>query len=233
VIFLSRMRLGSTHQARRWLTDLYALHQLVMSGFPDERAPDARHRLGVLFRLEEERRQVLVQSAVEPRWLVSPLDVEIDGPKPLEPLLDRVKEGDVWRFRLRANPTRRVARAATVAPDPARGRSRPERPESVGKRVAVRSDGERLEWLARVGRAKGFALIDSGSGAPGIANVRVRSLARLSIRAPGRAAPISIEVAEFEGLLRVSHRDLFVTAIRDGIGPGKAFGCGLLSIAPL
>jgi CRISPR system Cascade subunit CasE len=227
------MRLGSTHQARRWLTDLYALHQLVMSGFPDDCAPDARRRFAVLFRLEEDRRQVLVQSAIEPRWLVSSLDVEIDGPKPLEPLLDRVKEGEIWRFRLRANPTRRVARTATFGPDPDRGRLRPERPESVGRRVAIRSDGERLEWLARVGRAKGFELVSSGGAALGTLNVRVRNVGSLSIRAPGRSAPITIEVAEFEGFLRVRHRDLFTTALRDGIGPGKAFGCGLLSIAPL
>lgn len=233
MIFLSRIRFAGTNQARRWLSDTYALHQLVMSAFPDERSNDARRKHGVLFRLEEERRQVIVQSTTEPHWTVSSADAVIEGPKPIDPLLGRLKEGDVCRFRLRANPTRRVSRASTLEPDPIRGRWRPERPDSVGKRVSIRGDEQLLNWLGRVAQAKGFELVRPDGAALGSPNVRVRSLGRMSIRAPGRVAPIVIEVAEFEGLLRVVDRTSFVAAIRDGVGPAKAFGCGLLSIAPV
>jgi CRISPR system Cascade subunit CasE len=37
----------------------------------------------------------------------------------------------------------------------------------------------------------------------------------------------------FEGLLEVTDPDNLRLAIREGIGPGKAIGCGLLSVAPL
>ena len=36
----------------------------------------------------------------------------------------------------------------------------------------------------------------------------------------------------FDGLLEVTDPGLFRQAIAVGIGPGKAFGCGLMSIAP-
>jgi CRISPR system Cascade subunit CasE len=214
------------------MSDPYALHQLVMSGFPDEPVDRVRQKHGVLFRLEEERRQIIVQSTSEPRWIVSSADAMIDGPKPMDPFLGRLEEGGVYRFRLLANPTRRVARRAALGPDPTRGRVRPERTESVGKRVAIRGDAQLLDWLGRVGQAKGFDLVHSVGEAATIPNVRVRRISRLSIRAPGRPAPIVIEVADFEGLLRVVDRTSLISAIRDGIGPAKAFGCGLLSIAP-
>jgi CRISPR system Cascade subunit CasE len=36
----------------------------------------------------------------------------------------------------------------------------------------------------------------------------------------------------FDGILRVNDPDSFLVTITRGIGPAKAFGCGLLSIAP-
>ena len=43
---------------------------------------------------------------------------------------------------------------------------------------------------------------------------------------------ISLRTATFEGLLRVSDVNQLAQALVNGIGPGKALGCGLLSLAP-
>ena len=37
----------------------------------------------------------------------------------------------------------------------------------------------------------------------------------------------------FDGLLRVTDTDAFLRTLVRGIGPGKAFGFGLLSVAPV
>ncbi|MBN0632140.1 type I-E CRISPR-associated protein Cas6/Cse3/CasE, partial [Pseudomonas aeruginosa] len=42
---------------------------------------------------------------------------------------------------------------------------------------------------------------------------------------------ISVLRAAFEGRLRISRQDAFGQALVAGIGPAKAFGCGLLSLA--
>jgi len=37
----------------------------------------------------------------------------------------------------------------------------------------------------------------------------------------------------FDGSLTVSDESAFIALLRSGIGPAKAFGCGLLSVAPV
>ena len=42
---------------------------------------------------------------------------------------------------------------------------------------------------------------------------------------------INLVAAEYEGYLRVADADKFVKALTNGIGHGKAYGCGLISVA--
>jgi CRISPR system Cascade subunit CasE len=42
-----------------------------------------------------------------------------------------------------------------------------------------------------------------------------------------------IQTVLFDGVIRVSQPTIFIAMIKDGIGPAKAFGCGMLSIAPV
>jgi len=37
---------------------------------------------------------------------------------------------------------------------------------------------------------------------------------------------------QFNGRLQITDAARFITAVQTGIGPAKAFGCGLLSLAP-
>ena len=73
----------------------------------------------------------------------------------------------------------------------------------------------------------GFSLVTSArSGAPDVA---IRSEARAQGKRGGRV--LTFKGAIFEGRLEIVDADRFRTALRNGIGPGKAFGFGLLSIA--
>jgi CRISPR system Cascade subunit CasE len=47
------------------------------------------------------------------------------------------------------------------------------------------------------------------------------------------AAPIQLGVAELEGRLIVNDPDAFIAAVGRGFGRAKAFGCGLMLIAPV
>ncbi|MGH8596506.1 MAG: type I-E CRISPR-associated protein Cas6/Cse3/CasE, partial [Gammaproteobacteria bacterium] len=44
---------------------------------------------------------------------------------------------------------------------------------------------------------------------------------------------IELSTLDFEGILRVAEPDCFLEALLNGIGPAKAFGCGLLLVRRL
>ena len=249
-MYLSQLLLRpDAPQTWRWLGNCYELHREIMRGFPQGTAPGrAREEFGVLFRVETPRPgspiRVLVQSQHLPDWspLVGPAYAgPVLGPKSMDALIARLVPGAHFRFRLRANPTRRVH------PNPARPdgewnsgvRHRRERPESVGKRVALVREEERIAWLARRGREQdGFELanvrLTGGDAAP--AAVRADPAGDLRGFKPAGSAgghQLTLTAAQFEGELIVTDRERFLHALTQGIGPGKAFGLGLLSIAPV
>lgn len=47
----------------------------------------------------------------------------------------------------------------------------------------------------------------------------------------GKNLKVSINPVDFSGVFEITNPDLFQVAWRDGIGKGKAFGCGMLSVA--
>jgi CRISPR system Cascade subunit CasE len=57
---------------------------------------------------------------------------------------------------------------------------------------------------------------------------------RLTGHRNGRSADhVTVAATLFEGVLKVTDVTKFATTLKDGIGRGKAYGCGLLSLAPL
>lgn len=44
---------------------------------------------------------------------------------------------------------------------------------------------------------------------------------------------VKIKGVTFDGLLKITDQDRFANAVKHGIGPAKAYGCGLLSVLPL
>ena len=99
-----------------------------------------------------------------------------------------------------------------------------------GTRVDLRRDADRLQWLKRKGNQHGFQLAQLTHDAGDAVDVLIRS----SPRQAGRKDETRITVAGtlFDGRLVVQDTDRIRDAIAQGIGPGKAFGFGLLSLAP-
>jgi CRISPR system Cascade subunit CasE len=237
VIVLSQLAVDPRARAvRRDLADCHQLHRSIMSAFPgvgvEGRA--ARAECGVLYRVEppapEGHLIFLVQSTVLPDWSRLPegylLRRDRHGESPrvkrVEQCYDHIAPGQRLRFRLQANPTRRVARQS----DPAGG-SRP------GRRVAVRGEAATVAWLRRKGEGAGFGL-EAVRLAPAVPDLVSRSGRILGWRSDGGGSPahrLTFDTVLFEGILRVADAGRLRAALVAGIGRGLAYGCGLVSVA--
>lgn len=243
---------------RRDLGDCQELHRTLMAAFPQ--APEeanAREHAGVLFRVEQERHcppAILVQSRLEPDWAALPVGYLAPGEAPavkvFDAALSNVRAGQVLRFRLRANPTRLI-----------NSKSEPDGTKRNGQRVPLRNDpplaptasdaqrrawrsGEEkcLDWLARRGDGAGFRLAIvprspfSEDDTRHVPDVRVAVEddlrgGRADRHLGGARRDLTISPVLFEGRLEVVDADLLRQTVAQGIGPAKAYGCGLLSLA--
>lgn len=216
-MYLSLLRLNPrSREVQRDVSDVTQLHRSVMGAFADiPGTSSARAVHGVLHRLEDDSRQralsLYVQSRSLPNWeqlsdgyLLSQPEV-----KSVDHLYERIREGQILRFRLRANPTRKIDTKS--AEDGARRN---------GRRVPVRGEQEQVAWLQRQGARRGFVVMSVAVVASGSPELRRSWIDRRVFQG-----------VLYEGRLVVQSRDAFLQGLMEGIGPAKAFGFGLLSIA--
>jgi CRISPR system Cascade subunit CasE len=91
----------------------------------------------------------------------------------------------------------------------------------AGKRVGLADDGALLEWLRRQCAKAGSELKDAV----------IASKQRIHMRKP--KSVITLQAVGFEGSMVVRDCDAMGAALRHGVGHAKAFGFGMLSLAPL
>ena len=98
-----------------------------------------------------------------------------------------------------------------------------------GKRIELRSEEDRIAWLERKAEASGFRLLSVQIN-PDVLNLQTATEAKtFGKHEKGR---LSFGAALFNGELEITDAEKFKQALADGIGSGKAYGFGLLSIAP-
>ncbi|RMX15409.1 type I-E CRISPR-associated protein Cas6/Cse3/CasE [Vandammella animalimorsus] len=91
----------------------------------------------------------------------------------------------------------------------------------AGKRIGLVGEDAQLAWLQRQGQSHGFAL-------------EAAIVTRSDILKPRKgAAVLSLQRACYEGILQVTDTELLKASLAAGVGPGKAFGCGLLSLGQI
>lgn len=157
-LFLSRLLLNLRERAvRRDLADCQAMHRRMLSLFGEADAEAARAEFGVLYRVETEPRtgktEVLIQSREQPDWTRLPaqyLREGVEANPACKFITDKyaaIEEGMRLRFRLRANPTRKIE-TKTLADGKRRN----------GKRVEIRDEAEQAAWLGRKAEQHGFSL---------------------------------------------------------------------------
>ncbi len=250
-LFLSRLILDPrSRQVWSELARPYEMHRTLMRSFSQasvEEGDIAREKFGVLFRADVDDRRnlviVYVHSAVEPDWsFLTTLDhyllVDPDLPNPACNDVMRAYQGlqnrQVCSFRLRANPTKRIGKVI-------KGEA-----ELKGKRVGLLREEEQIAWLIRKsqqrekGKPGGFEILMNEVEDQ---NGEIRQVPRVNVhregkqlgrkKEEGRSHKTTHLAVRFDGLLRVTDADAFRETLARGIGPGKAFGFGLLSIAPV
>lgn len=237
MLYLSRLLLNlRSRPARADVADVQQLHRTILGAFPA--APDpktARQHFGILFRAEPVPDQplaarVLVQSTYQPDWSRLVPSYLVPAPdargNPAVRVLDneyeQIAAGVMLRFRLRANPTKRISTNNVEQKDET----------WRGKRVELRDEEAQLKWLERKAEQGGFQLLRVQSN-PELADTRVGPQANVVGRRRDGTdkSTITFGAALFEGVLEVHDADQFKHTLIDGIGSGKAYGFGLLSIA--
>ncbi len=241
-IYLTKMILNP--QSRKvWndLGNLQELHRTVSGAFPkietDEAAPHherrtPRNEFNLLHRLDFDSRGgravLLVQSSVKPDWssLREGYADRIEC-KAVHEQYTRIEDGMNLLFRLQANPTKRIGKSDAEA----KPKFKEYEKGKIRRRVELRTDEEKIEWLKRKGENAGFRLANVHIKTD-VANVAAVAQSKIKSWRKDGKQPMTFGSVVFEGVLQVTDAEKFRESLIQGIGTGKAYGFGLLSIAP-
>lgn len=227
----------------RFMTDSQALHAAVKSAFPPEKGGEK-----VLWRLEHndyELKLLILSESVpslehlreQAGWESSTWET-----KDYTPVLSGIAEGKRYSFRLVANPTFTLTE---------NGKKR---------RVAHITHWQQMCWLAERADKLGVRFLDAagmpvdasavkrnpdGRSFPTVLDatnepailVSHRDVQKFPRRDPfsdaGKRMRVTIAKAQFDGAFEVVDAQLLRAAIVNGVGRAKAYGCGLLTLAPI
>lgn len=228
-MYLSRIQLNPRRRdAWRLLGNPQRMHAAVLASFPEPPTGDLGGDPRVLWRLDQDRersflyvvspdRPDFVHLAEQAGWPT----VERGVTKPYEGFLNSLRAGQQWAFRLAANPTRYV----------------PAKEGGRAKRLAHVTVRQQEAWLFEKAFLVGFRVTATprpstdGAEAIEIPEVAVTRRATHSFSRNSARNPVTIGTAQFDGRLEVVDVDLLRRALVTGIGPAKAYGCGLLTLA--
>jgi CRISPR system Cascade subunit CasE len=237
---------------RLWLRNLYRVHQRLCMAFPSREQKDQDAQMlepfapgqyaqghvhvrrsgssGFLFRVDPRfggSAVIVVLSALEPDWgyAFHNAGYLLAGAPQIRPMQVTASPGEHFRFRLLANTTTRS-------------------PMSRQQRLAEKATGQKIKrprhqltwqpgedpaavckrWLEQRSSRLGFQLH----------RLEVAHLGYVYIHKGGQDQKGQrLRSVRYEGVLEVTDADIFGETLACGIGPAKAFGFGLLSIAPL
>ncbi|MER5466458.1 type I-E CRISPR-associated protein Cas6/Cse3/CasE [Streptomyces sp. NPDC002668] len=253
-MFLTRFRVNTARPgARRLLSSPQVLHAAVMSSFPELLPTDSStpHTPRVLWRLDHNAGAEVMLYVVSPArpdlthlveqagWPAAAADPDTPGwqSKPYEAFLDRVAAGDTWAFRLTANPVHHIRR----------------KDDEPRKRTAHLTPVHQMAWLLDRQERCGFRILekpDSKRLLPGGTthskhqhhgdryelNVRDRrdlAFDKSRDQNASRRRPVSLVTVTFDGRLEVIDPEALRRTLTQGLGKAKAYGCGLMTLAPL
>lgn len=130
-----------------------------------------------------------------------------------EPFLDRLECGQERVFRLTANPTKTLPSEGFV---------------TRGSRTPLVKVDDQEEWIFDKLRKAGCHMTINRLEQP---ELRIRDSGLVSFRR--KSSRVTLVRATFEGILAIDDPDRLRRALVEGIGPAKAYGCGLMTLAPL
>lgn len=209
-------------EGRRLLGNRQLMHKAVLQAFPPGSLEETGQR--VLWRLDQDglKHTLYLVSPVEPDlthiaekagWISQTWSsISYDS------FLDRVMTGQEWGFRLQANPVKRES-----TPPGIRGKSLPHvTPE------------QQINWLTQRAGLLGFEIKENSESLTGFeVDVTSREDLRFFRKDPhreGKIAQVTLRKVQFDGVLKVTDAESLRSTLVQGIGRGKAYGCGLLTL---
>jgi CRISPR system Cascade subunit CasE len=217
-MYFTRFRINPARRgAQKLLGSPHAMHAAVRAAFAD----DSHHEDGssrTLWRVD-------ALSSTVNLYLVSPGKPDLThlveqagwpttgtwDTRDYGALLETLRDGQRWAFRLTANPVHN-------------GRMKPDSPQT--QRFGLLREPEQVDWLlGRVNRC-GFAICAQSDGEP---NLSVHQRRTLTFKRG--SGNVTLVTATYDGTLEIADAKAFRRALVAGIGHGKAYGCGLLTLA--
>jgi CRISPR system Cascade subunit CasE len=194
------------------------MHAAVLAAFPTGHATSPAER--VLWRVDHHEHQAVLYVVSPHRPDLTHLVESVGWPttegwatRDYAPLLDRLAAGQQWGFRLAANPVHNRRKTEDSA-----------RSQRFGHITVA----QQTDWLLRRAEQHGFTVPLGDHKEPDVA---VRG--RRTVRFTRQGRTVTLDTAVFEGRLDVTDPAVLRAALVGGIGHGKAYGCGLLTLVPV
>ena len=223
-MFLTKIDLAPERRlARKYLGSPQVMHAVVMSatGGHDGNGPGR-----VLWRVDRGVTTALyILSPLEPDCSQLVAEAGAAGTRArtlgYSPFLASLDAGQLWAFRLAANPSYSASKGPGVR----------------GQRYGHVTVEQQRQWLIERTPRFGFEFMPvdhaDGGGTDGAVLVAYRERPVFSRRRPGGEGydRVTINRTVYEGVLRVTDPEPLRRALVTGIGRSKAYGCGLMTLA--
>lgn len=210
-MYISRVAVDSNDRKKlKDLTHLGAYHNWVESSFPEELRANVRSRkLWRIDTLKGEKYLLLISEAEPDKKCLEKYGVSGTAQtKPYDKFLESINEERVYRFRVTLNPVKSIS-------------------QGIGKRGRVVPEftaEQQMAFLESRAAKLGFELI------PDEYQIVERSWEPFIKQGQKM---IRLNKVTYEGMLKVTQKDVFYRTLTEGIGKKKAYGFGLMTIIPV
>jgi CRISPR system Cascade subunit CasE len=206
-LFASVLHLDRSAVKALRITDAYSLHRVIYSLYEDVRDAEQKQTStpsGILYVDQGGDYKGRKVLMLANREPKSCIDGAF-GEVVVKVIPDDFLEHDLYRFKVVVNPTRRDSESR--------------------KLVAIRGRDEISKWfLERAVSSWGFEVSPR--------HLQVDKIEVQKFKDKNQNL-VTIGQAHMQGLLRITDRELFNRSFSQGIGRGRAYGCGLLQIVPI
>lgn len=215
-LYVSALHLDRQAVKALKITDPYSLHRVVYSLFPDVRteAEKLSHiQSGIVYADQggeydgfQPMRKVLMISDRPPAVQAKDEQGNLYGEVICKSLVEEFLSHTRYQFKVQANPVRKD--------------------KQTGKRIAIKGREATRQWfIDRAPKSWGFE-VDTK-------HLQIDAIDVLQFRKQQDGPVITIGKAHIQGALTVTDPEQFKQSFKNGIGKGRAFGCGLLQIVPM
>lgn len=229
-MYFTRFRFNTARSgARRLLASPQAMHAAVMASYPTL-LPSDTDGPRVLWRVDRTSRAEVFLYIVSPlRPDLTHLVEQAGWPTQPEwqthdyaPFLSRLAKGDVWAFRLTANPVHSIRR----------------NPGEPTKPTPHVTPCHQRDWLLSRQDAAGFRVVEKPVERRHLPEgdeyeLVIHSRQKQTFAKKASKDTVSLLTVTFDGRLEVTDPDALRRTLTRGLGRAKAYGCGLMTLAPV